>query len=64
MRETLQVIVAVAVLTWTPLAFAATVKCPDHAWAYCHETGATKMAGDGGILHKYDCTCGDSLWVR
>jgi hypothetical protein len=40
------------------------VKCPEHGYASCYNTGEYKSAADGHGMHKYNCSCGDSWWVR
>jgi hypothetical protein len=50
-------------LLLSALAWAATVGCPVHDWAYCNSTGQTKVMNNQ-TWELYKCTCGDSYWVR
>lgn len=40
------------------------VHSPLRGYASCYDTGAVKIPPDGGMLHKYHCTCNDEWWVR
>ena len=63
-KRLIAVFLSVLALAFAPMAFAAEVHCPEHAYATCRDTYESRMAEDGGILHKYTCTCGDEWWVR
>jgi hypothetical protein len=64
MRKAIAICCALVALMLPPLAFAATVQCPEHGYASCYNTFETKLAEDGRLLYKYNCTCGDNWWVR
>jgi hypothetical protein len=64
MRKTIAICCVLVSLMLPQLAFAAEVHCPEHGYATCYDTGEVKSAEDGGLLHKYHCSCGDEWWVR
>jgi hypothetical protein len=41
----------------------ATVSCPYHPTAVCRPTGTYQYIG-GKNYNLWECTCGDSVWVR
>jgi hypothetical protein len=57
------VLVGVMVLL-TAIAVWADVHCFNHSWANCWSIGEVKVLPDGGIATKYQCACGDYMWVR
>jgi hypothetical protein len=64
MKKLIALLLIAIALIFAPLAFAGEVHCPEHGYATCRDTYETKMAEDGGMLHKYSCTCGDEWWIR
>jgi hypothetical protein len=64
MKKTIAALLVIVALLFVPLAVADEIRCPEHAWATCHDTYESKTADDGGTLHKFSCTCGDEWWVR
>lgn len=56
-------VIVTASLLFASQAMAA-VRCPNHANSTCTNSWESRVADDGGTLYRYDCTCGDSVWVR
>jgi hypothetical protein len=44
--------------------FAETVKCIHHDWANCWSTGQYINDDQGHQFLKYECSCGDKVYVR
>ena len=64
MKSIFAIVLMATMLFLVPAVFAAEVTCPEHSYATCFRTGEIKQAADGGLMHLYHCTCGDSWWVR
>ena len=58
------IVLIFTMLGLAPAAFASDVKCPEHGYASCYNTGSVRTAADGHLLKLYHCTCGDEWWVR
>jgi len=57
-------IALVIILVLAGVVYAATVTCPVHTYATCFNTYESKQDDMGHTWYKYECSCGDKVWVK